>query len=166
MREERTFTATRFLSLLNNYVWLASQYSSPDHLRAVIIPKVSGIQEKVQRISTLSYGLIASGWYDRAYLSELATMINDFVREYEEILDAGLSDEEKFSKLESHLYSFELRLAVLEYEVKKDYIVKTLEEYLQAHRSVLGKDFDLKELFRVLKRVVDDDEDEESPLTP
>ncbi len=164
MREERTLTATRFISLLSNYVWLASQYYNPDHLRNVIIPKVSGIQEKVLRISSFSYGLIASGWYDRAYLSELSTMINDFVRDYEEILDADLSDEEKFSKLEAHLYSFELRLAVLEYEVMKDYIVKTLEEYLQAHRSVLGKDFSLKDLFRILKRLVDD-EDEESPLT-
>ena len=171
MGEERVYTATRFYAYLNHYFWLASQHYSPEDLRNVVIPKLSGIHGKVLRISCLSYGLIASGWYDRAYLSELGTIINNFVLDFEEFLDAGLSDEDKFSKLEACLYSFELRLAALEDEVMRDYIVKTLEEYLQTHRSVLGKDFSLKDLLCILRRIVGSCEceeillrDEESPL--
>jgi hypothetical protein len=167
MREERAFTPARFLALLNHFVHLSTQYYNAQHLRDVIIPRVSRIQLKVVRISGFAYGLIAMGVYERAYLSELNHLINEFVREFEEILDClGCSDEDKFSKLEGHIYAFELRLVVLEDEVMRDYVLKTLEEYLQSHRSVLGNDFGLKDLFYLLKRVVDVEEEGESPLTP
>jgi hypothetical protein len=167
MREERVLTPARFLALLNHFVHLSAQYYTAQYLRDVVIPKVSGLQFKVARISGFAYGLIAMGGYERAYLSELNHLITEFVREFEEILDCSdCSDEDKFSKLEKHLYAFELRLAVLEDEIVRDYVLKTLEEYLQSHRSVLGNDFGLKDLFYLLKRVVGEEEEGESPLTP
>jgi len=164
MGEVRIAVEPRFLTCLAHYFWCASERYSPEYLRNVVIPKLSGIHEKVLRISCLSYGLIASGWYDRAYLSELGTIINNFVLDFEEFLDAGLSDEDKFSKLEACLYSFELRLAALEYEVMRDYIVRSLEDYLEVHRPVLGKDFSLMDLLCILRRIVGSCECEEIPL--
>ncbi len=166
MREERTFTQVRFyLAMLDNFIWRASEVYSPDHLREFVIPKVVDIQLKIARISAFSYGLISLGAYLKPYLSELNHAITEFVREFEEILEAGsLSDEEKFSKMEACIYNFEFRLAVLEDEVKKEYAKRTLEEYLEKHREVFGKDFTLKDLYYLLGRIVDVD-DEESPLT-
>jgi hypothetical protein len=164
MREERALTPARFLALLNHYIWLASQYYNSQHLRVYVIPKVLGVQLKVVRISGIAYGLIAIGGYERAYLSELNHLVNEFVREFEEILDCSdCSDEDKFSKLEVCLYNFEMRLAVLEDEVMRDYLLKLLEEFLQSHRAILGNEFGLKDLFLFLKRVVGDED--ESPLT-
>jgi len=159
MREEKRFlTAAGFISLLNNYFFLSSQYYEPDYLLSVVVPRLSSVQERVLRICGFSYGLIALGLYDKAYLAQLAGAINDFVSECEEILGSSLSDEEKFSELDDRLTSFGLWLARMEDEIVRDYVVKTLEEYLENHKSVLGKDFTLKDLFCILKRVVDDDE--------
>ncbi len=166
MREERLLTPARFfLAMLNNFVWRASEFYNPDHLRGSIISKVVDVQLKVVRISSFAYGLIALGGYEKPYLSELNHAINEFVREFEEILEAGsLSDEDKFSKMEGCIYNFQIRLSVLEDEVKREYVKRTLEEYLENHREVFGKDFTLKELYYLLGRIVD--LDEESPLTP
>jgi hypothetical protein len=165
MREERTVLPSHFLALLNHYVWQATKYYNSDHLKQVVIPRVSGIQFRVARITTFCYGLISRGDYERAYLSELNNLINEFVRECEEILDSSLSDEEKFSKLDGHVYAFDLRLAVLEDEVKREYVKKTLEEYLENNREVFGKDFTLIDLYYLLKRILSDKlDEEEGPL--
>jgi len=157
MREEKRFlTAAGFISVLNEYFFFASQYYEPDYLFSVVVPRLSSVQERVLRICGFSYGLIALGLYDEAY--RLAGAINDFVCECEGILSSSLSDEEKFSELDDRLTSFGLWLARMEDEIVRDYVVKTLEEYLENHKSVLGKDFTLKDLFCILKRVVDDDE--------
>ncbi len=169
MREERLLTPARFLALLNDYFWRASQFYSAQHLREFTLPKVSRFQESVMRISAFAYGLISIDAYDRAYLSELNNLINEFVREYEEILDcSNCSDEAKMEKLENLLRDFSFRLSILEDEVKKEYIIRTLEDYLKSHSYVLGKDFTLKDLYYLLGRIVDldEDEDEESPLNP
>ena len=159
MREEKRFlTAAGFISLLNNYFFLSSQYYEPDYLLSVVVPRLSSVQERVLRICGFSYGLIALGLYDKAYLAQLAGAVNDFVCGCEEVLSSSLSDEGKFSEFEDRLNSFELRLASMEDEIMKSYIIKTLEGYLEKHRPVLGKDFTVKDLFRVLKRIVDDDE--------
>ncbi len=166
MREERLLTPARFfLVMLDNFVWRASEFYNPDHLREVVLPKVVDIQLKVVRISAVAYGLIALGGYEKPYLSELNHTINEFVREFEEILEAGsLSDEDKFSKMEGCIYNFQIRLVVLEDEVKREYVKRTLEEYLENHREVFGKDFTLKDLYYLLGRIVD--VDEENPLKP
>jgi transcription termination factor NusB len=164
MREERFLTATRFFALLNDFVWRATKFYDAQYVSKFIVERVSLIQEKILRISSFAHGLISFGFYDRAYLSELNTLINEFVREYEEILDSSLSEEEKFRKLEMHVQAYIIRLGVLEDDIKKDYILKTLEDFLENHRSVLGKDFSLKDLLDVLKRALPYDDDEESPL--
>jgi len=165
MREERVYTPARFLVLLNDYFWRLAQFYSSEHLENVKLPKVLGIQEKILRITGFAYGLISIGAYQRAYLSELNLMIIAFVREYEEVLDLNCSDEDKMDKLDSVVFNFDMRLASLEWEIKREYILKVIENCLEAHRSVLGKDFGLKDLLVFLKSVVDLDEDEEKPLT-
>jgi len=165
MREERLLTPARFLTLLNDYFWRLAQFYNSEHLMNARIPKLVGIQEKVLRISGFAYGLIAMGAYERAYLSELNHLIIEFVREYEEVLDSDLSDEDKVDKLERVVNNLEIRLAFMEWEIKKEYILKVLEDCLEKHKSVLGKDFSLKDLLLVLKSVVDLEDDEESPLT-
>jgi len=162
MGEVRIAVEPRFLTCLAHYFWCASERYSPEYLRNVVIPKLSGIHGKVLRISCLSYGLIASGWYDRAYLSELDTAILNFVRDFEEIWDSR--SEDKFSRMEACLNSFDLHLAALEYEVMRDYIVRSLEDYLEVHRPVLGKDFSLMDLLCILRRIVGSCECEEIPL--
>jgi hypothetical protein len=163
MREERTFTPF-YLAMLDNFVWRASEVYNPDHLREFTIPRVVDIQLKIARISAFAYGLIALGGYEKPYLSELNHAINEFVRDFDEILSAGsISEEEKFSKMEGAIYNFQIRLVALEDEVKKEYVKRTLEEYLDKHREVFGKDFTLKDLYYLLGRIVDVD-DEESPL--
>ncbi len=164
MKEERLLTPARFFSALNHFVWQASQYYNAEHLRDIIIPRMADLQFRIARISSFAYGLISLDAYSRAYLSEMNHLITEFVNLFEEIMDSSLSDEEKFSKIEAELYAFFLRLVVLEDEVKRDYIKKTLEEYLEKHREVFGKDFTLKDLYYTLGRIVEDDEDEESPL--
>jgi hypothetical protein len=159
----------RFLAYLNHYFWLSAKFYNSEHLRNYVLPRLVSIQEKVALISRVAYGLIANGWYDRAYLSELNHLITEFVRECEEINECSdCSEEDKVSKFESLVYAFSLRLVALEYEIKRDYIKKTLEDYLEAHKSVLGSDFTLLDLYRVLGRIVEDEfgfEKEENPLT-
>jgi len=165
MREERRYSQVYFLAFLDDYVWRSTQFYEARYVSKFIVERASSIQEKVLRISAYAHGLIALGRYDRAYLSELSHLIYEFVREYEEILESSLSDEDKFTKLERLIQAYIIRFGVLEDDIKKTYIVRTLEDYLENHRSVLGKDFTLRDLLDVLKRVVGDvEEDEEKPL--
>jgi hypothetical protein len=161
MREERVLTPAHFLTLLNDYFWRLSQFYDGRHLREKVLPKLDEVHMRIVRVVDFSYGLISLGAYVRAYLSELNQLIYEFVREYEEVVEcSNCSEEDRMDKLDGVVYNFSLRLVVLEDEVKREYIQRVLEEFLNEHRAVLGKDFTLKDLWFILGRLVDVDEGE------